>query len=133
MAAIGSDALNLTGLEEAQQERLHPQAHLADFVHEDRAAVGAFEPAALVAIGVGEAALHVAEQLRFEERIGEAGAIDGDERGAAAVAALVNESGDDFLADAAFAGDQHLGVGARGMLDFLFDRADGGTDADHRD
>ena len=38
--AIGPDALNLAGLEKAQQQRLHAQAHLADFVHEDRAAVG---------------------------------------------------------------------------------------------
>ena len=62
--AIGADALNLAGLEEPQQQRLHAQAHLADFVHEDRAAVGRFEPASLVAMRVGEAALHVAEQLR---------------------------------------------------------------------
>ena len=66
-------------------ERLHPQAHLADFVHEDRAAVGRLEPAALVAVGVGEAAAHVAEQLRLEQRIRHAGAVDGDQRPAAAV------------------------------------------------
>ena len=76
---IRADALNLAGLEEAQQQRLHAQAHLADFVHEDRAAVGRFEPAALVAIGVGEAALHVPEQLGFEQRVGKAGAVDRDE------------------------------------------------------
>ena len=64
---LGADALNLAALQEAQQQRLHPQAHLADFVHEDRAAVGQFEPAPLVAVGVGEAPLHVPEHFRFEQ------------------------------------------------------------------
>ena len=35
--------------------------------------------AALVAIRAGEAALDVAEELRFEERFGEAGAVHRDE------------------------------------------------------
>ena len=43
---LGTDALNLAVLEEPQQQRLHAQAHLADFVHEDGAAVGALELAA---------------------------------------------------------------------------------------
>ena len=73
-----ADALDLAGLEEPQQQRLHAQAHLADLVHEDRAAVGRFEQAALVAVGVGEAAAHVAEQLRLEQRVGNARAVDRD-------------------------------------------------------
>ena len=44
-AAIGADALNLAVLEKPQQQRLHLQAHLADFVHEDRAAMRLLEPA----------------------------------------------------------------------------------------
>ena len=76
LLAIGSDSLNFAGLQKPQQQRLHPQAHLADFVHEDGAAVGGLEPAALVAVGVREAALHVAEQFRLEERVGDAGAVD---------------------------------------------------------
>jgi hypothetical protein len=50
------DALNLAGLEEPQQERLHPQAHFAHFIHEDRAAVGHLKQAEAIAIGAGEAA-----------------------------------------------------------------------------
>ena len=42
--------------------------------------VGDFELAGFVAVGAGEAALDVAEQLRFEERFGQAGAVDGHER-----------------------------------------------------
>ena len=77
---IGADALNLAGLEEAEQHHLHPHAHLADFVEEHRAVRRHFEQARLVAIRAGEAAADVAEQLRFEQRVGQPGAIDGDER-----------------------------------------------------
>ena len=37
---LGAHALNLAGLEEPQQHRLHAQAHLSDLVQEDRAADG---------------------------------------------------------------------------------------------
>jgi hypothetical protein len=43
----------------------------------------------------------------------------------------VNQSRDDLLADAALTGDQHLGIGAGGMMHFLFDTPDSGTDAHH--
>ena len=122
-AVVGADRLDLAGLEEAEQQRLHAQRHLADFVEEHRAAVGRLEQAGLVAIGVGEAALDVAEELRLEQRVGQAGAVERDERLRAARAALVNQLRGDFLADAAFAGDEHLGVGARGGGDVAVERA----------
>ena len=49
-----------------------------------RAAVGHLELARLVAIGAGEAALDVAEQLRLEQRFRQAGAVDRDHARAAA-------------------------------------------------
>ena len=64
---VGADRLDLAGLEEAEQQGLHPQRHLADFVEEDGAAVGHLQQARPVAMRVGEAALHVAEQLGFEQ------------------------------------------------------------------
>ena len=127
--AIGADSLNFTRLEEAQEQRLHAQAHLADFVHEDRSAVGRLEPAALVAMRVGEAALHVTEQLGLEQRVGKSRAVDRDERPASPRAAVVNQTRDDFLADAALAGDQHFGVTARRVIDFFFDAANRCTDS----
>ena len=42
---IGADALDLAVLEEAEQQRLHAQAHLRHLVEEDRAAVRHFEQA----------------------------------------------------------------------------------------
>ena len=117
--AIGADLLQLAGLQESEQQPLHPQRHLADFVEENRPFVGELELARLVAIGAGEAALDVAEQLRFEQRLGQAGAVDGDERPCAARALCVDGIGHDLLADAAFAGNQHFGIGPRDALDLL--------------
>ena len=113
---IGSHGLDLAVLEEAQEQRLHAQAHLADFVEEQRAAVRQTELADLVAIRAGEAALDVAEQLRFEQRFGDARAVDGHELGRAAARMIVNVPGDDILAGAAFAGHQHFRVAGRGAL-----------------
>src|SRR5262249_15300980 len=88
----------------------------------DRAVRRRFENARLVAPGVGEAAAHVAEQLRLEERIRQAGAVDGCHRRQAPAAAVVNEARDEVLADAGLAGGEHLGVGARGERDLVADR-----------
>ena len=49
LGPVRSDALDLAVLEKSEQQPLHPRAHLADFVHEDRAAVCLLEHAAAVA------------------------------------------------------------------------------------
>ena len=90
------------------------------------------ELAGLVAVGAGEAALDVAEQLRFEQRLGQAGAVHRDERLVHARLTVVDGAGDEFLADAALAGDQDLGVGARDALDLLLQLHHLGADADER-
>ena len=115
--AIGSDLLQLAGFEEAQQQALHAQRHLADLVEEQRAAVGHLELPLLVAIGAGETALDVAEQLRLEQRLGQPGAVDGDEGPRRADAVGVYRARHQLLAGAALAGDQHLGFGAGGPSD----------------
>ena len=59
-----TDALHLRALEHAQELGLQRQRQLADLVEEQRAAVGRLEVApACAAIGAGERALLVAEQL----------------------------------------------------------------------
>ena len=109
--AVGADALDLAGLEEAEQHDLHARAHLADFVEEHGAVRRHLEQARLVAVGAGEAAAHVAEQLGLEQRVGQARAVERDQRRRGARAPLMNQARDDFLADAGLAGDQHLRVG----------------------
>ena len=61
----------------------------------------------------GERASFVAEQFAFQQLLGNRGAVDGEERLLAAVAVMINRAGDEFLAGAAFAGDERGGVGAR--------------------
>jgi hypothetical protein len=58
---VGADTLKLACFQKPQQQSLHAEAHLADFVHEDCAAVRSLQPARLVRVRVGEAPLHVPE------------------------------------------------------------------------
>ncbi len=80
LRVVGADRLDLAVLEKPQQQRLHAQAHLADLVEKQRAAMRELELAALVAVGAGEAALDVSEELRLEERFGDAGEVHRHER-----------------------------------------------------
>ena len=61
------DLLHLASLEEPEQQGLHPQRHLSDFVEQHRSLVGRLQQARLVAIGAGEAAPDVSEELGFEQ------------------------------------------------------------------
>src|SRR6185436_13591726 len=101
-----------------------------DFVEEDRAAVGDLEEPETIAVGAREAAFDVAEERRLEERVRDAAAVDRDQRGPRPAAPLMNDSRDDFLADAALAGDQDLRVGSGGIVDLRFDGANSRADPD---
>ena len=50
------------------------------------------------------------EQLAFQQRLGNGGAIDLDQLAGGARAPRVDDVRDDFLAHAAFAGDEHAAV-----------------------
>ena len=114
---IRADRLNLARLGEAQQHGLHPQAHLAEFVEEQRAVIGLPHETRLVAIGAREAPADVAEEFRFEQGLGDAAAVDGHERTPDARALRVNQLRHDFLADPGLAQNQDLGLGSGGRLD----------------
>ena len=122
--SAAADADDCFFFQHAEQFGLAGEAHVADFVEEQRAAGGQFEFAGARFVGVGERAFFVAEEFAFEQRFGERGAVHGDERVLAAAAAEVDRPGDDFLAGAVFAEDQHrqIGVGdacalSRGRLE----------------
>ena len=115
--AIGADALNLAGLEEAQEHDLHAGAHLADFIEEHGAVGRHLQQPGLIAVRAREAAAHVTEQFRLQQRIGQASAIDGDQPARRAGTAIVNEARDDFLAHTRLACDEHLGAGSRRAVD----------------
>ena len=106
---VRADGLDLAVLEKPQQQGLHAQAHLADFVEKQRAAMRELELAALVAVGAGEAAFDVSEELRLEERFGDAGEVHRHERRQPAAGVAMDVSRDHVFAHPALAGDQDLG------------------------
>ena len=66
-----AEPLELALLQHAQQLDLRGQLHVADLVEEQRAALRELEPALLAILRAGERALLVAEQLRFDQRLGQ--------------------------------------------------------------
>ncbi len=66
-------------LQHAQQLDLHRQAHVADFIEEQRAAFGQLEPALARGHRTGERALLVTEQFALEQISGNGAAVHGDE------------------------------------------------------
>ena len=126
---VAAEALEPAVLQEAEHLGLGGRRHVADLVEEDGAAVGLLELADPAAVGAGEGALLVAEELALQEGLGDGGAVDGQEGGLAAEAVLIDGPGDQFLAGPALAGDQDGHVLAGGAADGLVDRLHGGRPA----
>jgi hypothetical protein len=74
-----ADALDGALLQEAQQLGLQRKRQVADFVEHQGAAAGGLDLAERLLGGTGEGAFLVAEQLAFEQVLGNGGAIDGHE------------------------------------------------------
>ena len=70
---------DLAGFEEAEQLGLEVEAELADFVEEQGAVAGGADQAGVVAVGAGEGAAAVAEELAFEQVARDGGAVERDE------------------------------------------------------
>src|SRR5690606_8183734 len=105
--------------------------NVADFVEEERAAVGELEAAELLGGGAGEGAGLVAEELAFEQRFGQGSAVDRDERAFRALAAGVHGPRGEFFAGARFAEQQDRRVGWRDALHQREDVRQRGAAADH--
>ena len=109
-----ADAHDLSVLEHAQQAGLHGQGKLADLVEEHGPPVGQFEiPRLALARRAGEGAGHVAEHLGFGQGLGDAAAIHLEKDLVLAVAPAVGQPGEDVLAHAGLAQDEHRGVRGR--------------------
>ena len=108
---LAADRPDLALLQGPQQLGLRGQRHLADFVEKQRPALGQREKSLAVAAGVGEGPLHVPEQLALQQRIGQRRDVHRDERLFPPLAMLVQAPGNHLLARAAFAHDQHRGLG----------------------
>ena len=129
---FAADAPERALLQDPQQLHLRGRRHLGDLVEEQRAVVGELETALAAFDGAGERAFLVTEQFALEQGVGNGGAVDRDVRRVGARAQLVERLGDELLAGAGLAADQHRRVGRRGVLDHLIDLAHLGALADHR-
>src|SRR5881396_4280530 len=85
---------------------------VADLVEEDGAAMGRLELADLELVGAGEGASLVTEQLAFQELPRHGGAVDLDEGPRPAGGEMVDRVGDELLASAGLARDEHGDVDA---------------------
>ena len=104
---LRTDRIDLAFLQRAQQLDLRFERQFADFVEEQRAAVGFLEFADASVDGARERALLVAEQDAFDQVFRDRAAVDGDERLAGALAFALDGACDQFLADAALAFDEN--------------------------
>ena len=119
-------------VQRAQQLRLHAGRQLADLVEEQRAAVGLLEGARAIGHRAGERAAHVPEQLGLDQLVGDGAAVEHDERAVAARAVAVDRLGEQLLAGAGLAFDQHGGVGGGDVVEHAEQAAQLGIAADQR-
>ena len=100
-------------LEEPQQLGLEVEAELADLVEEQRALARRADDAGVVAVGAGEGAAAVAEQLAFEHLARHGRAVERDEGAVRAIGMRVDRAREDLLARAALARDEDADARAR--------------------
>src|SRR5258708_36938659 len=87
--------------EHAQHLGLHHDRHLADLIEENGTTGSNFENAGFLSAGVSERALLVAEQLAFEQRFRDGGAVEWHERAIVAAPEMMHEVRHEILAPAA--------------------------------
>ena len=106
-------------LEGTEQLDLQGLRHLGDLVEQEGAPLGLHEEAPSLPVGAGEGSPLVAEQLGFQQRLGNGRTVDGDEPAFAPAAVPVDGPRHQLLARAAVTQQQHRGVGVRDHPDLL--------------
>jgi hypothetical protein len=102
--------LELSRLQHPQKLRLEVERHVRDLVEEERPPVRHLEAAHAVGLGVGEGALHVAEELALEDALGEPARVHGEERLRRAGGHGVERGRHRALPGPVLARDQHVRV-----------------------
>src|SRR6202030_2489634 len=128
---VGAHALEALFLEYPQNFRLRAQAHVADFIEEQRPAVGLLKFTDLVFRRAGKAALNVPEELGLDQFLRNGRAIDFHERALAAKARSVQRARNQLFARTALTVDQHAAVGRRRDGNLLAHRFHGNAVADN--
>src|SRR5271157_4523729 len=113
---VGAERIAFALLHRAQQLDLERKRQLADLVEEYGAFVRRLQESHLVLCRARECAALVAEQLAFEQVLGQRAAVDRQEAPVGSLRAEMDRARDQFLAGARFAGDKHARVGARDLF-----------------
>jgi len=114
---VAPDPRELPVLQDVEELGLERRVEIADLVEEDGAVVGRLELADLELMGAGEGPALVAEQLRLQQLARDRRAVDLHEGPPVARGMVVDRPGDEVLARAGFAADQHRDVHLGGLLD----------------
>src|SRR5712691_4558402 len=124
------DAVHFSILQRPQEFYLTGRTDFADLVEKQRASVRKLEFAFLLLVRSGESSSLMSEQLAFQNVLVQRTAIDRHERAGGPPAVLVNSAGHQLFSGAAFAGNQHVHVRARRLLDGSKERLHGSAFAD---
>src|SRR2546422_3790995 len=95
----------------------------ADLIEEDGAAIGDLQSALPLCQCPGKGALLVAEELAFNQSLGERRTVDRDERTACARAVQMNGARRELFAGAALSRNQNGGIAGCNLRDELIDLA----------
>ena len=112
-ARRAADRLDHLLLQRPEHLRLRLQAHVADLVQEERAAIRQLELAAPIRDCAGKRPLDVAEQLRLDQLLRDRRAVDFDERPVPPAAHRVYRARDQLLPRPVLAVDQDAAVRGR--------------------
>jgi len=110
---------------------LHGKRHLAHLVQKDGAAARGLKQPRLIGSGAGEGAPLVSKEFVGDKLRREGPAVEGDKGATGPMAALVEGTGDQFLAGAALTQDEDVAVHGRDAADGGKDRLHGWGTADH--
>jgi hypothetical protein len=130
--AAPTERLDHPLLQHPQQLGLRGGRHVADLVQEEGAAIGLPQLAGAVAVGAGEGATQVAEELALDQRLRDGGAVDRHEWRAGARRESVEAPRHQFLAGAGLAQDQHAHRRRRDALDGVGQLVHGGRLAEQQ-
>ena len=108
-----AQAVNFTFLQHAQEFGLQAERHLADFIQQQRAAVGHLKLSGFGGDGSGKSAAHMAESSLSSRFSGKAEQFTATKGFRGARAGTVNQPRQQFLSGAAFRFDQNVRFGER--------------------
>jgi hypothetical protein len=89
---------------------LYRRSDFADLIQEERPPASRLEQPRFVAHRTGKRTAHMSEQLRLQQRFGQRGAVDRDERASGSLALVMDQPNEEFLASAALAVNENRRV-----------------------